>query len=195
MKEKIKNSTKEKIFNYCIKDFAKNGYSNVGIRKISEGTGLSTGAIYYNFSSKEEIARFLYDSATEFVLNKIKTAVKKSANDMEVIKSIISILFQLTEGNPHLMEYMLYVKHKDFLPEAPPVCSSKPFEYIKKFIKTKIKEGVFEDMDIVIASSLIMGPIIRIIQLKMDGVLKEDLNKYTEPLFNGIVKSVYRNQS
>ncbi len=194
MKEKIKNLTKEKIFNYCIKDFAKNGYSNVGIRKISKETGLSTGAIYYNFSSKEKIAWFLYDSATELVLNKIKTAIKKSTNGIEAIKSIISVLFQLTEENLHLMEYVLYVKHKDFLPGVPPICSSKPFEYIKRFIKTKIKEGVFEDMDMVIASSLIMGPIIRVIQLKMDGILKEDLNKYTEPLFNGIVKSVYRNQ-
>ena len=194
MSEKSRDLTKEKIFEYCIKNFAENGYSNVGIRNISEGTGLSTGAIYYHFSSKEKIAQFLYDTATGLILDKIRTAVEKTANDQEALKSIIFTLFKLTEEEPHLMKYALYVKHKDFLHEAPPICSSKPFEYIKKFIKAKIKEGVFEDMDMVIAASLIMGPVIRIIQLKMDGILKQDLMKYTVPLFDGIARSIYKKQ-
>ena len=80
------------------------------------------------------------------------------------------------------------------MPEALPICSAKPFEYIKKFIKDKIKEGVFRDVDILIASSLIMGPVIRIIQLKMEGVIKEDLIRYTDPLFEGISKSIFKNK-
>lgn len=186
------NLTKKKIFDFCVRKFAREGYTNVSIRKISEGTGLSTGAIYYYFSSKEKIASFLYDSATEFILNKIKLAVKKSSNDKEALESIIYSLFDLAESEPYLMEFVLYVKHKDFLPDAPPICSSKPFEYIKDFVKKKIKTGVFRDMEMLVASSLIMGPVIRIIQLKMDGLLNEDIRTYTEPLLNGIVRAIFK---
>ncbi len=194
MSKEVSELTKKKIFDYCMESFAENGYSNVGVRNISEGTGLSTGAIYYHFSSKEKIAQFLYDTAIEILLNKIVSAVEKSSNDKEALKSIIFTFFKLTDEEPNLMKYMLYTKHKDFLHEAMPICSDKPFEYIKKFIKAKIKEGVFRDMDILIAATLIMGPVIRIIQLKMEGMIKKDLIRYTDPLFDGISKSIFKKQ-
>ncbi len=192
MNKKIKKSVKTKIFEYCIENFSRIGYNNVGVRNISEGTGLSIGAIYYYFPSKEKIARFLYDTATELILENIKKSVGEARGDEEVIKSIIVELFRLTEESPRLMEYALYVKHKDFLPDVLPVCSSKPFEYIKSFMRKKIEEGVFEDMDIVVASALVMGPIIRIVQLRLDNLLKDDIRKYAVPIFEGIIKSTFK---
>ncbi|MCL4497747.1 MAG: TetR/AcrR family transcriptional regulator [Deltaproteobacteria bacterium] len=188
------NIAKKKIFEFCIREFARAGYANVSIRNISKGAGISIGAIYYYFSSKEQIGQFLYDKTTEIILNKIRLGIKKAPNDKEALKSIIYNLFDMSEKEPELMEFILYVKHKEFLPDAPPICSSKPFEFIKNFIKENIESGVFRDMDIVIASALIMGPVIRIIQLRMDNILKDDIRLYTESLLNGIVKSIFKEQ-
>ena len=189
------NIAKKKIFEFCIKEFARAGYANVSIRNISKGAGISIGAIYYYFSSKEQIGQFLYDKTTEIILNKIRLGIKKAPNDKEALRSIIYNLFDMSEKEPELMEFILYVKHKEFLPDAPPICSSKPFEFIKNFIKEKIESGVFRDMNIVIASALIMGPIIRIIQLRMDNILNDDIRLYTESLLNGIVKSVFKERA
>lgn len=189
------NIAKKKIFEFCIREFARAGYANVSIRNISKGAGISIGAIYYYFSSKEQIGQFLYDKTTEIILNKIRLGIKKAPNDKEALRSIIYNLFDMSEKEPELMEFILYVKHKEFLPDAPPICSSKPFEFIKNFIKEKIESGVFRDMNIVIASALIMGPIIRIIQLRMDNILKDDIRLYTESLLNGIVKSVFKERA
>ena len=189
------NIAKKKIFEFCIKEFARAGYANVSIRNISKGAGISIGAIYYYFSSKEQIGQFLYDKTTEIILNKIRLGIQKAPNDKEALRSIIYNLFDMSEKEPHLMEFILYVKHKEFLPDAPPICSSKPFEFIKNFIKKKIDSGVFRDMDIVIASALIMGPVIRIIQLRMDNILKNDIRLYTESLLNGIVKSIFKERA
>ncbi len=189
------NIAKKKIFEFCIREFARAGYANVSIRNISKGAGISIGAIYYYFSSKEQIGQFLYDKTTEIILNKIRLGIKKAPNDKEALKSIIYNLFDMSEKEPELMEFILYVKHKEFLPDAPPICSSKPFEFIKNFIKENIESGVFRDMDIVIASALIMGPVIRIIQLRMDNILKDDIRLYTESLLNGIVKSVFKERA
>ncbi|MDA8053253.1 MAG: TetR/AcrR family transcriptional regulator [Deltaproteobacteria bacterium] len=189
------NIAKKKIFEFCIREFARAGYANVSIRNISKGAGISIGAIYYYFSSKEQIGQFLYDKTTEIILNKIRLGIKKAPNDKEALRSIIYNLFDMSEKEPELMEFILYVKHKEFLPDAPPICSSKPFEFIKNFIKEKIESGVFRDMNIVIASALIMGPIIRIIQLRMDNILNDDIRLYTESLLNGIVKSVFKERA
>ncbi len=189
------NIAKKKIFEFCIREFARAGYANVSIRNISKGAGISIGAIYYYFSSKEQIGQFLYDKTTEIILNKIRLGIQKAPNDKEALRSIIYNLFDMSEKEPHLIEFILYVKHKEFLPDAPPICSSKPFEFIKNFIKEKIDSGVFRDMDIVIASALIMGPVIRIIQLRMDSILKNDIRLYTESLLNGIVKSIFKERA
>jgi AcrR family transcriptional regulator len=117
------NIAKKKIFEFCIREFARAGYANVSIRNISKGAGISIGAIYYYFSSKEQIGQFLYDKTTEIILNRIRLGIQKAPNDKEALKSIIYNLFDMSEKEPHLMEFILYVKHKEFLPNAPPICS------------------------------------------------------------------------
>ncbi len=48
-------STKEKIFDAAIELFAERGYDGVSVRDIARAVGLTEGAVYKHFASKDEI--------------------------------------------------------------------------------------------------------------------------------------------
>ena len=55
-RNKYPEQTVEKILNAAAALFAEKGYANTTLQDIIDATGLSKGAVYHHFQSKEEIA-------------------------------------------------------------------------------------------------------------------------------------------
>ncbi len=51
---------REELLERCFSIFSKKGYSNVSIREIARGTGVSTGTLYHYFKNKENILEQLF---------------------------------------------------------------------------------------------------------------------------------------
>ena len=49
------NTTKEHILNVCTHLFLQKGFKEVTMKEIVEKTGMSKGAIYHYFNSKEQL--------------------------------------------------------------------------------------------------------------------------------------------
>lgn len=60
-------STKERIFDVAVDLFAERGYDRVSIRDISAAVGITEGAVYKHYASKEEIL----DSIFAYIENRI----------------------------------------------------------------------------------------------------------------------------
>lgn len=70
-REKQALKTKNKIVKVALKLIKEDGYHNMSIRQLCQEAGISTGAFYHHFNSKEEIinkAFGLYDAELEEVL-------------------------------------------------------------------------------------------------------------------------------
>ncbi len=52
--------TKEKIFDAAVDLFAENGYDRVSVRDIARAVGLTEGAVYKHYSSKDEILESIF---------------------------------------------------------------------------------------------------------------------------------------
>lgn len=55
-RNKYPEQTVEKILNAAAALFAEKGYAHTTLQDIIDATGLSKGAVYHHFQSKEEIA-------------------------------------------------------------------------------------------------------------------------------------------
>ena len=60
-RNKYPEQTVEKILDAAAALFAEKGYQSTTLQDIIDATGLSKGAVYHHFRSKEEIARELGD--------------------------------------------------------------------------------------------------------------------------------------
>lgn len=56
-----KEKTAEKIKNAAVNEFLKNGYSKASLRKICQSAGVTTGAMYFSFESKEALFKAIFE--------------------------------------------------------------------------------------------------------------------------------------
>ena len=155
--------------------FTRRGYFNTSVPDMAQAAQVSVGSIYHYFKNKEDVARALSENLTDGLQEELDRITQKHDTVHDRCRATIEVLFELTESNRDVMEFMLYAKHREFLPIARPICSSKPFETMRGFVQDGMERGEIRRMDIMVASSCLFGGAIRLITARLDGVLAEPL--------------------
>lgn len=150
------NKTKRKIFETSMKLFAQKGYDATSIEEITATVGVAKGTLYYHFSSKEEIFKFLVEEGVKLLKNSIAIKTSKLTNSIDKIKAII------------LIEIKVLVKYESFMtiilseiwgtsPRSK-MCRDYVFEYIQmiqEIVEDGMKKGeILEANPNVIASGI-----------------------------------------
>ena len=189
-RKELGEQTKRTILLTAKKLFVEKGYFNTTIRDIARAAGVSTGAVYHHFESKEEIAGFIYRETLETIKKSIENAIESGETAQDRVKGIVRALLELAERDRYTMEYALYVKHREILDI--PVCSAEPFDLLKEFCRREMELGNLKDMDGEVCAVCLTGAPVRLMQLKWDGALKGSLTKYAEEIGECIWNSLKR---
>ena len=152
------NKTKRKIFETSMKLFAEKGYDATSIEEITATVGVAKGTLYYHFSSKEEIFKFLVEEGVKLLKNSIEIKTDKLTNSIDKIKAII------------LIQIKVLVKYENFITiilseiwgtsERSKMCRSIVFEYIEmieEIVKEGIEKGEIRELDSNVVASGIFG--------------------------------------
>ena len=179
----LANDTEDKrdlVLSAALRLFSERGYFNTSVHDIQRQANVSIGSIYHYFGNKEAIAKALFghiESKMNDVISQIMN-VHTTAHDR--CQAVMSYLFDITEESRDAMHYMLYAKHQEFMPEEKPVCSSRPFALMKQMVIEGIEDGDIRPVDPNVAAVTIFGGAIRLIFLRLDGVLDNPLPAYLE---------------
>lgn len=124
------NTTKEHILNVCTALFLQKGFKEVTMKEIVEKTGMSKGAIYHYFDSKENLfLEVINITITSTFDNHLKKTKKESLNDFyhRFVGQITESTFLKNEtGNKISLNYfsLIFDALKIF-----PSFQNKMFEY------------------------------------------------------------------
>ena len=171
---------REMILATALRLFSEHGYFNTSVHHIQKKANVSIGSIYHHFGNKEAIAKALFHHIEESMTITITDIIAKHETVHDRCKAIITYLFTITEETRDIMQYMLYAKHSEFMPEEKPVCSSRPFGLMKQIIIDGINQGVIRNIDPNVAAVTIFGGALRLIILRLDGVLENPLPTYID---------------
>ena len=188
-------SARQKVLNAAVRLFSEVGYFNTSIPDIVRASKVSTGSIYHHFGDKEGIARALFDQLTERLSTALSDIEVHHKTTAERCRAILALLFQITEDEPHVMEFMLYAKHKEFLPDQAPICSSVPMSRMRELVAIGIARGEVRDIDPTIAAASIYGPAIRMVQLRLDGIIDRPLFGALDELWACSWRAIARQKS
>ena len=180
MAKKIQTDRKEQVLATALRLFSEKGYFNTSVHDIQREAEVSIGSIYHHFGNKEAIAKALFDHIESTMRDEFTSITEAHSSCHDRCRAVISYLFEQTEKDRDAMQYMLYAKHREFMPEEKPVCSSRPFTLMKEMVEEGIKDGEILPMDISVAAVAIFGGAIRLIFLRLDGVLEYPLPHYFE---------------
>lgn len=163
--------------------FTQKGYFNTSVHDIARESGVSIGSIYHHFKDKEGVASALYHNLIDRMDAELSLIMNTHSSAHDRCRAVIEMLFSIAEKEPEVMEFMLYAKHSEFLPNEVPVCSSKPFELMREMVKQGMTTGEIRVMDVMVASTCLFGGSIRMITSRLDGLLPKPLSSYLDDIW------------
>lgn len=162
---------RERIFHAAQKLFVEKGYHNTSIPEIVKEAGVSTGAVYHYFKSKESLAKDIHQQAVEEFLVKFNDQVQTKTKTKDKIKSYVEMMFSWTENDPIMVEYLLYARPKQVLDKCMTICSEEGLNAVKSIIEEGIKFGELRPSNIVVAAASLSGTLTRLIEMRLDDLI------------------------
>jgi TetR/AcrR family transcriptional regulator, cholesterol catabolism regulator len=92
--------TKEQLVLAALRLFSEQGYAQTSLQQLVETAGLTKGAFYYYFSSKEEILMLIYDSYLDDQLSRIEDVVRLGVAPSETMRGVIRAMLGTVELYP-----------------------------------------------------------------------------------------------
>ena len=184
--QKVRTIDPEKIYHQvldcALELFVKKGYHRVSIPDIVAACGISTGAIYNLFSSKENLARTLHQQILDGFHHEFVTRLVDCETAYEKLRVFAELVYEKTDRDPITMEYLLFMKHAEFMDGMPPICMTEPFRLIRQVVTDGMASGEIRRGDYFISAVSYTGAILRPAQLKLECVLEGSLCAMAEEL-------------
>lgn len=117
--------TKEKLFDIAIGLIKEKGYNRVSINEICKGAGVTKGAFYHHYNTKEEILIQLYKDVDDYyqvrvldelenkgILDKIKLFIKHHVYCAEGIG--VDIVKEIFKGQTNILNQFITLEDRPF---------------------------------------------------------------------------------
>jgi TetR/AcrR family transcriptional regulator, repressor of fatR-cypB operon len=160
--------------------FVERGYHRVSVPDIVRASGVSTGAIYNLFGSKENLARALHQKTLEDFLDQFQERLEGRVTTYDKLRAFAELVFDLAENDPSTMEYLLFMKHCEFMEGAAPVCLTEPFRVVRQIVAEGMARGEVKRGDFFVCAVSYTGAILRPAQLHLQCVLQKPLAELGE---------------
>lgn len=182
--------TKEKIMVTARNLFVTKGYFNTSIPDIVKESGISIGSIYHHFQNKQDLAKALYQDTLQSFTTEM---IKRTQNIKELrarLYILVQYLYELCDNDPIKMEYMLFIRHTEIDPSHVPVCLAEPFQMVANWIGKDIEDGAIKEGNPELLTGIFMGGILKVIELRLRGVLKGTLKDVLAETFEAAYKTI-----
>lgn len=171
-----------RVFKSARELFVQKGYHRVSIPDIVRASGVSTGAIYNLFGSKENLAKILHKKTLGDFNEMFLGRLHGRSKTYDKLRAFAEVVYEMTEEDPAMMEYLLFMKHAEFMEDAAPICFSEPFQLIRQIIREGMDLGEIRRADPFISAVSFSGAILRPAQLRIQCVLQNPLPNLLDQL-------------
>jgi AcrR family transcriptional regulator len=89
--------TKELLLTAAVKLFSSQGYQRTTLQDIAQEAGLTKGALYHHFRSKEQVLRRVHDDMIERVLAESRPVLDADLPPTEALRALIRVHLQVIE--------------------------------------------------------------------------------------------------
>ena len=171
--------TQDQVLQAALQLFAQKGYFNTSLIDIKDAAGLtSTAQLHQFFKTKQAIAQALHDHIFDSFSISIDDIRRRNRKVSEQLREIVDLLFKLAEDAPEIVQFLLFVKAEDFLPEVKPQQEMPAFVKIRRIVQNGIREGEIRSIDPVLAYSYFFGIVIHSLALAMNQTLPKTAESY-----------------
>ncbi len=151
--------TRTKILDSAVKLFSMQGFDAASVDDICEDAGISKGAFYHHFESKQALFLALLDNWLQTIDNAIEASKDKTAPEtfMQMTEAFPYIFETAGEGLPMFLEFWLQASRDKTIWEASIAPYRRYHKYFTSLIKKGVDEGSFVEVDPGLTSRMIVA--------------------------------------
>ena len=179
---------KTKVERAAVDLFAANGFDGVSIADIAAAAGVSQGALYRHYPSKEELAWALFSTAylrTGEELDRIRTGEAEFEAGVTAMTAHFCALY---DEDPALFRFMLITQH-GFLPRIPSG-SRTPVDAVADLIGDAVSKNRLRPIDPAVGAAVIMGVILQSATFHIYGRLSGSMSTRAPALARAAIAAV-----
>ncbi len=151
--------TRTQIIKSAIKLFSNHGYTAASVDVICKDAGVSKGAFYHHFESKQALFLALLDGWLRTIDNSIEATHDQTVPETFLLMTeAFPYIFKTAgEGLPMFLEFWLQASRDEKIWRAGITPYRRYHKYFTALIKKGVDEGSFVEVDPEIASRLIVS--------------------------------------
>ncbi len=149
--------TKTRILEAAIKLFSSRGYNKASVDDICQEAGISKGAFYHHFKSKQALFLALLDGWLQFVDNAIEATKDQTVPEtfMLLTQAFPYVFGTAGDNLPMFLEFWLQASRDKKIWEAGIAPYRRYHRYFTSLIQKGVEEGSFVEVDPELASRMI----------------------------------------
>lgn len=151
--------TRTKIMESAIKLFSTHGFNKASVDDICEEAGISKGAFYHHFKSKQELFLALLDGWLQAIDSAIEASKDMTAPETFTQMTVAFPYIFETAGNglPMFLEFWLQASRDKKIWDASIAPYRRYHKYFTSLIKKGVDEGSFIEVDPELTSRMIVS--------------------------------------
>ncbi len=174
---------KNKIIDAARELFVKKGYYHTNMPDIVKSAKVSIGAVYHYFKGKESLAKEIHDYSVQLLEENFQSKILILNTARERTHTFIKMMFEWTENDPVLVEYLLFARPQDIFNEKISICSSEGFILVMDIIKYGQQNNEIREGDPYPYYTILSGSVSRYIELYLEKKLTLPITDYIETAY------------
>jgi len=165
--------TRTRIERAALKHFVEQGIAETSIRDIAEAAGMSLGAMYNHFESKEELAWLLFINGWNEIGMEMRRRASAETTLLAKMKAMIEYVFRRYDEDWILVTYIFSSRHHHL--KRVPSSRGNPYMMFRLVIAEAMRSGEIPHGELDLKTALIVGGIIQTIDSRILARLKGPL--------------------
>ncbi len=179
---------KPKVDRAALDLFAANGVDGVSIGEIAAAAGVSQGALYRHYPSKDELAWALFSAAYLHTGAELDEIAARSPTFRPRVGAMVEHFCALFDTDPALFRFMLITQH-GFLPRVRPE-QRTPVDAVADIVGAAVRAGEVADLDPLAGAAAILGVILQTAVFHIYGRLEGALGPRAPGLARAAIAAV-----
>jgi AcrR family transcriptional regulator len=152
-------NTRERIEEAATRLFVLKGISDTSVRDITREVGISEGALYRHFESKEDLVWQTFEQNYTAFASELESLAARESTARQKVGAMIRGFCRAHDDNPTVFNFLVFVQHGQLakLAEDAPT----PVTVMRSVLVHAIENGEIPPQDPDLATALVLGAVLQ----------------------------------
>jgi AcrR family transcriptional regulator len=180
---RIEGDLKERIDRAALHLFAERGADSTPMPLIAECAGVAVGSLYRYYANKDELVARLYADNYARLAEELKRVAPQAVTARDKIAAMVRFICGFFDREWDLARFLLLEQHVRLRTYSG---AANPVDIVNDVLAEGMRRGEVRPRDVVVATALVMGPVIQAATFRTYGRLTGPLSDTADEIAQGI---------